>query len=111
VQTAGDFTALGAGIHYFPPFVIATLWANLVRLLHLMAVGAFGQRRSGQKVVRAPLVLAGFRMTSFWIGHANSFLWPLIEWSILWCFPVDSYCFLNQSCFKRDKGAIRGSET
>src|SRR3984893_10841658 len=36
---------------------------------------------------------------------------PRTEWGILWCFHPDSYCFLNQSCFRRAKGAVRGSAT
>ena len=61
--------ASGPSVHDFPPFVIAAVRASLVRLLHFMAMGALRKRRSGQEVVRAPLVLSGFGMTSFWIGH------------------------------------------
>jgi hypothetical protein len=68
----------GPGVHDFPAFVIAALRASLVRLLHFMTVGTFGEGRSLQKVMGAPLVLSRVRVTSFWIGHANSFNWPQI---------------------------------
>jgi hypothetical protein len=41
-----------------------------------MTIGALGERWSGQEVVRAPLILSGMRMTSFWVGHTNSFSSP-----------------------------------
>ena len=39
-----------------------------------MTIGALGECRSGQEVVRAALILSGMRMTSFWVGHTDSFL-------------------------------------
>ena len=69
MRGAVNVRASGPNVHDFPPFVIAAVRASLVRLLHFMAMGALRERRSSQVVVRPPLVLAGFRMTSFWIGH------------------------------------------
>jgi hypothetical protein len=36
------------------------MWASLVRLLHFVAIGAFAQRRLGQKVVRAARARSSF---------------------------------------------------
>jgi len=63
----------GGRVDDFASFVITAVWAGLMRLLHLMAIGTFGERRRFQMVVRAPLVLAPVRVTSFRIGHTNSF--------------------------------------
>jgi hypothetical protein len=76
VRVAVDIRVLSSRVHDFPSFVIAAVRARLVRLLHFMAMGALGKRRGGQVVVRAPLVLSGFRMTSFWIGHTKPPLAP-----------------------------------
>jgi hypothetical protein len=47
-------------------------------LFHFMTVGALGKGRSLQEIMSAPLVFPRVGMTSFWIGHANSFYWPQI---------------------------------
>jgi hypothetical protein len=59
VRSAVNFRASGPGVHDFPPLIIAAVRASYVRLFHFMTVGALGKRRSGQEVVRAPLVLPG----------------------------------------------------
>src|SRR5450631_645918 len=53
-------------------FVVAAVGANVVRLLHLMAMRAFGQRRLFQKVVGAPRAGSSLRMPSFRVRHSNT---------------------------------------
>jgi hypothetical protein len=76
---AVNVRASGPGVHDFPAFIVTALRARLVRLFHFVTVRALGKRRSFQEIVCAPLVLSRVRVTSFWIGHANSFLWPQME--------------------------------
>jgi len=45
---------------------------SLVRLLHLMAVGALGQSGRKQPIVRTPGTGAPLRMSSFWIWHSTT---------------------------------------
>src|SRR5580704_9834528 len=67
----------GGCVDDFASLVITAVWAGLMRLLHLMAIRTFGERRRFQVVVRAPLVLAPVRMTTFRIRHTNSFAGPV----------------------------------
>jgi hypothetical protein len=55
---AANSQASGLDVHSFPALIHATVRANLVRLLHFMAVRALRQRGGGKKIVRAPFVLA-----------------------------------------------------
>jgi len=50
----------GPGVDDFPPFIIATVRTRLVRLLHFMAIGAFGEGRSRKIIVGSPLIFSGF---------------------------------------------------
>jgi hypothetical protein len=56
---AANFPASGLDVHSFPALIHAAMRANLVRLLHFMAVRALRQRGRSQEIVRAPLVLTG----------------------------------------------------
>jgi hypothetical protein len=58
VQVTANFTPLGLDVHSFPALINAAMRANLMRLLHFMAVRALRQRGRGQEIVRAALVLA-----------------------------------------------------
>jgi|SRR5580658_5791794 hypothetical protein len=78
----------GGCVDDFASLVITAVWASLMRLLHLMAVRTFGERRRFQVVVRAPLVLAPMRMTTFRIRHTNSFAGPVGDGSILCRFSA-----------------------
>src|SRR3989304_3385399 len=55
--------------HHRPPPVVAAVRAGAVGRLGLVAVGTLAERERGDEVVRAPLVLAGLRMTPFGVGH------------------------------------------
>jgi hypothetical protein len=63
---------LSRSFDHFPPFIESAVRASLVGLLHFPAIWAFAERRRGQMVVRATLILAGLRMTPFWIRHKNT---------------------------------------
>jgi hypothetical protein len=52
--------------------VVAAVRAHMVRLLHLMAMRAFRQRRFFQKIIRPPRARSSFRMPSFWVRHSNT---------------------------------------
>jgi hypothetical protein len=69
VQGPGDTRQALLGIVDRPALVITAMGASPVRLLHFMAVRAFGQRGREEMIVRAPFVLAHFGMSSFWIRH------------------------------------------
>ncbi len=109
MRGAVNLRRLGPCVYNFPALIVTTVWASLVRLLHFVTIGALGKRWCNQKVVRAPLVLSRMRVSAFWIRHTNSFNSPRLDWGILWCFHLVFYCFLNQSCFRRARGAIRVS--
>src|SRR5467141_4878817 len=51
---------------------MSAMRANLVRLLHFMAIRTLGQRRLGQKIVRPPGAGPALRMPSFWVRHSNT---------------------------------------
>jgi len=46
---------------------MSAMRANLVRLLHFVAIRTLGQRGLGQKVVRPPRAGPALRMPSFWV--------------------------------------------
>src|SRR5271154_2446059 len=92
--------------------------ADAMRLLHLMAVGAFGQGRRKQVIVRAPAVLPHLGMSSFWVRHCTTPRYRPARGNtpshtdqgrILGGFNPEIYCFLSQSCFSRARGASRES--
>ncbi len=52
--------------------IVSAMRANLVRLLHFVAVRTLRQRGLRQKVVRPPGAGASLRMPSFWVRHSNT---------------------------------------
>lgn len=62
--------------------------ACLMRLFHLVAIGALGERRGVQVIVRTPLILAPLGMAPFGIRHTDSFKKPLTKGGILFFFPL-----------------------
>src|SRR5579862_989121 len=97
------------GVHDLAPFVIATVRAGAMGLLHFMAVRAFRIGRRGQVVVRAPAIFPSLGMPTLWIRHTYSSDESLNCAGILWSFTTYCYCFLNQSCLRRANGASRES--
>jgi hypothetical protein len=53
-------------------FVVAAMGADVMRLLHFVAMRAFRQRRLFQKVVRPPRARSSLRMPSFWVRHSST---------------------------------------
>jgi hypothetical protein len=53
----------------FATFVITTLGAYAMRQLALVAVGAFGKRTAGQRIMGASTAGARFGVSPFWIWH------------------------------------------
>lgn len=87
-------------------------------LLHLMTVRTLCQRRFEQMIVRTPGAGTPLGMSSLWIWHYTTPRSRLAQSGtqrqtelgrILWAFGPEIYCFLNQSCFNRARGAKRGS--
>jgi len=76
----------GRRIHDFSPLVVPAVRARLMRLLHLMTVGALGERRCVQVVMRTPLILASLGMATLGIRHTYSFYTPLSKGHSR-CFP------------------------
>jgi len=60
---------LGGDFQDFPFLIVATMRTRPMREALLVAIGALGKRSSGQMIVCAPAVAAGFGMSSFWIWH------------------------------------------
>src|SRR5215467_3575722 len=101
-------------------FVVATVRAGLVRLLHFVAMRALAQGRLGQMIVGPPGACPPLGMSPFWIWHGTS---PSLYFErVRWSLPASThlttrktelrtkfYCFLSQSCLSRASGAIRGS--
>jgi len=46
---------------------MSAMRANLVRLLHFVAIRTLGQRRLGQEIVCPPRAGPALRMPSFWV--------------------------------------------
>src|SRR5271163_315240 len=53
-------------------FVIATVWAGLMGLLHFVAIGAFAERGLAEKIVGAARAGSTFRVPSFWVRHGST---------------------------------------
>src|SRR5258708_13744671 len=51
---------------------MSAMRANLVRLLHFVAIRTLGQRRLGQEIVCPPRAGPALRMPSFWVRHSNT---------------------------------------
>src|SRR5262249_44408005 len=101
-------------------FIVATVRASLVRLLHFMTMGAFAQGRLGQMIMGPPGAGPPLGMSSFWIWHRTSPSLYFERVSLVLArvhtpnhqeieLNTKFYCFLSQSCFNRASGAIRGS--
>jgi hypothetical protein len=56
----------------FAAFVETTFWTDAVLHPWFLAVGARDRLRRTQRIMRAALAGAGFRMTSFWVWHNYS---------------------------------------
>src|SRR5450432_1544017 len=52
--------------------VVATVRADLVRLLHFVAIRTFAERRLGQKIMSRPCTGASLGMPSFRVRHSTS---------------------------------------
>jgi hypothetical protein len=53
-------------------FVVTTMRAGTVRLLHFVAIGTLCQGRLREEVVSAPCAGTAFGMSSLWIRHSNT---------------------------------------
>src|SRR5260370_35293601 len=70
--------------------------AGLVGELPLMTIRTFGQRCSGQMVVRAAPILTAFGMTAFWIRHRKTPRpYPILGEGIVMGIPPRSQFFFE----------------
>jgi hypothetical protein len=58
----------------FASFIVPAFRAGAVWKFSLVAVGTLGKRAGGESVVGAAGAGACFGMSSFWIGHSDSFV-------------------------------------
>src|SRR5208282_5250676 len=100
--------ASGRLILHGAAFIEAAVGTRLMRLLGFVAIRAFAKGRLLEKIMGSPGARPSLRMPSFWVRHSNT---PRsrLRGRILWAFGPVNYCFFSQSCFRRARGASRGS--